>query len=290
MIILKISDGLGNQLFQYANGKSLVKHKKQSLLCDLSWYNEIHDNFTKRSFKLNKFNVVLNEANHNLLDKIKRSKLPIVIRSFYWRTQNRLPYYKKHIVKEQSFTYDPNILKCKNDVYLEGFWQSEKYFNKIRPILLKEIQLKEDITENRYYKQIKQTENPISIHVRRGDYTKTDSEHLTLSLEYYVKGINYINNRKKNISFYIFSDDIEWVKKQSIFTKIEATFIENQKEEVDLMLMSKCKHNIIANSSFSWWGAWLNQNNDKIVIAPSRWFKNEKIDILDLIPENWIKI
>jgi hypothetical protein len=131
--------------------------------------------------------------------------------------------------------------------------------------------------------------------VRRGDYVtspKTNSVHGTCSLEYYYDSFNLIEKQHKNSHYFIFSDDIEWCKQNLEFIK-NKTFIElsaNERDHEEMYLMSQCKHNIIANSSFSWWGAWLNQNPDKMVIAPKKWFHDQQINTNDLIPDTWIRI
>jgi hypothetical protein len=134
----------------------------------------------------------------------------------------------------------------------------------------------------------------VSIHVRRGDYVnnpKVNEYHGSLQSDYYLKAIEVINNKVSDSKFYIFSDDIEWVR-DNMFGDLNAVFVKTTSDEEDMYLMSKCKHNIIANSSFSWWGAYLNSNESKLVVAPVQWFKNAEMNekTLDLVPTNWYRV
>ena len=291
MLCVKITDGLGNQLFQYAVGKSISIKKHTDLYIDKSWYQKDTGEFTKRNFSLTLFNAKYQEANTKQIKSIINPKLPFGIRSIYWRIQNTLPYFKKKWVKEKAKSFDPNIFKCKKNAYLQGFWQTEKYFVDIRDQLLKDLTLAKPIDNNPYKNSIESSDSPVSIHIRRGDYIKETSEHITLDLAYYAKSIEHIRSKVSSPSFFLFTDDPDWVKENNLFSSNkEYTLVEGQNPEIDLTLMSKCDHNIIANSSFSWWGAWLNQNPEKIVVAPKLWFKNPDIDTSDLIPEKWLRL
>ena len=202
--------------------------------------------------------------------------------------------FSDHYYKERHFHYDPDLNKANQDLYLDGYWQSEKYFVSYRDDLLKAFTLKADLHEQtlRYRKMIEESK-AVSLHIRRGDYISnphTNSVHGTCSLEYYKKAVNQITKRVKNPHFYIFSDDLAWTKENLSFIKV-VTFVELDEKIPDheeMYLMSWCQHNIIANSSFSWWGAWLNQNPHKTVIAPKKWFNDTTINTNDLIPEDWL--
>lgn len=251
MIISKLTGGLGNQLFQYAKGRSEATKNRTSLALDISWYKGRID----RSYYLNNFNITAKIA----------SKLEIII----------YKYFNK-----------------KN--YIVGDWQSEKYFNDISDLIKKEFVLKNQIDKahDELIQQIKSTDS-ISIHLRGGDYVvgKKSSFHGICSPEYYSKSISYIIKNVKFPHFFIFTDDINWAKKHIKFPE-PYTLVSNSKNKPyeEIIFMSKCKHNIIANSTFSWWSAWLNNNPTKIVIAPKRWFANDKIDSSDIIPLSWIKM
>ncbi len=183
-------------------------------------------------------------------------------------------------------------------MFIDGYFQCEKYFCNIRSILLKEFTLKSSLSSysSSLKKNIESFENTVSLHVRRGDYVSNkvfSDVHGTCNLDYYKKAIEYISKEFEDIKFFVFSDDIAWTKENiDIENVIYVDSEENRIPHEDMYLMSLCSHNIIANSSFSWWGAWLNQNNEKIVIAPKRWFSDDKMQnqSLDIVPSSWIRI
>lgn len=191
--------------------------------------------------------------------------------------------------KEVPFGYHP--LTPQPDIIYRGYMQSEKYFVHNRSLILdlfaptKEVQ---EYIQEKYGPLLKTT--TLSIHVRRGDYINLSQHHPTSGIEYYATAARYITDRIQVDNYVVFSDDIEYCK--VLFGDLkDITYIEREKDYIDLYLMSLCKHNIITNSTFSWWGAWLNQNPDKIVIAPQQWFGPAKagLDVKDIIPETWIK-
>ena len=181
---------------------------------------------------------------------------------------------------EPSFSF--NELPYKKGLLLNGYFQSEQYLD--RPLLLNLFA--PDDKHLQYIKSKYSFDNMVAMHIRRGDYVNKQDRHPVQLIDYYKKAIKYFDSSK---SFYILSDDIEWCKTHFIGNQFK--FIENELDYIDLWIMSLCEHNIIANSSFSWWGAWLNNNPDKKVIAPANWYgPNKKLDDKDLIPEKWIKI
>lgn len=289
MVIIKLQGGLGNQMFQYALGRSLAEKNKIDFKLDLSFYNKEKNNL-HRNYSLKYFNIIENIAEEDELKKTKEYRQKNKLIYFFYRI-----FSKKNIVyvKENFFYFGKDILKIKNNAYLDGYWQSEKYFKNIESIIKQEFTLKNKLDSRleNLVEDIKNT-NSVSIHIRRGDYItnqKTNSVHGTCSLDYYQTAIEHINNKIKNPIFFIFSDDIEWVK-NNLKTEFPTFFIEGNKDYEDLILMSYCKHNIIANSSFSWWGAWLDHNPNKIVIAPKKWFNVNNINTSDLLPNSWINL
>jgi hypothetical protein len=167
---------------------------------------------------------------------------------------------------------------------INGYFQSEKYFDK--SLVRSFLEPKQDIRQKLIYKYSKDLDKSVSIHVRRGDYLSIQDYHPVQTKEYYIKAISEFSS---DSIFFVFSDDISWCKDN--LSEINCRCIEGQNDYEDMFLMSMCKHNIIANSSFSWWGAWLNNNPDKKVIAPKNWFgpscpHNTK----DLLPEIWMKL
>lgn len=283
MQIIRILGGLGNQMFQYAFYKSLNNSEENLLdITDFNHY-KLHNGFElEKVFQLKNVKhaelrdiEVLSDCKLDVLSRIKRK---IVGRK------------KTHII-ESYLHFDEKYGNMKN-VYFDGYWQSEKYFKNIEKEMRKEFIFPE-FTEKQNTEIFEKIEkmNSISIHIRRGDYLNHPLYSNICSIEYYEKAINYVKNKIEGPVFFIFSNDIDWCKENFSFE--EAYFVDwniGEKSFRDMQLMSSCKHNIIANSSFSWWGAWLNNNLDKIIIAPSKWLNDERVDIDDIIPEGWIKI
>lgn len=297
MIIASLFGGLGNQLFQYANGKAVATQLGVELKLDTSIIDAKTDvkGFTNRNFELNIFKIDAKVASVGEV----RKYVPDLFRSPKWSHQiyriKRL-LNGRHLFIERTwnrFHYMPSIEKVKDNTYLYGYFQTEKFFKAIRAEILDSIQLKPTIEispENcEILNQIKEV-NAVSIHVRRGDYQ--NSNFMLLEMDYYTKAVERISGTVKNPKFYIFSNDMDWVRHQFSNLNIDFQIIDiNTREQsyMDMILMSNCKHNIIANSTFSWWSAWLNQHTDKIVIAPKRWF-NQMDKSLELLPSDWIKI
>ena len=295
MIIVKLQGGLGNQMFQYAIGRQLSIINNTYLKLDLSFLNDKtpRANFTIRNYELDAFNLACSfpeyiEIKHfyqnNLISKIKR----------------RLGSLKQ--VKEKGLKFNPNILELKGNIYLSGYWQSEKYFEAIRSNLLSEFSLKNSLQDKlesdeslQQIKELINTTNSVSVHFRRGDYVSdsvTNQFHGTCLMNYYQDAIRRIADQIPNPHFFLFSDDPEWVVSNRIIDDFPTTVVTAPNMHLDMYLMSLCKHNIIANSSFSWWGAWLNPNPEKMVIAPKRWFAKDELNLQtqDLIPQNWIRL
>jgi hypothetical protein len=201
----------------------------------------------------------------------------------------------KSFVIEPGFSYWSQFFDLSQDCYLHGYWQSELYFKSFERIIREDFTFREPLDERNSIlaAEIHRTSS-VSLHVRRGDYisdNKTSNIMGVCSLKYYQDAIKYISQKIDNPVFYIFSDDIEWVKRELIIS-FPCVYIDFNQQSVsykDMQLMSLCKCNIIANSSFSWWGAWLNINPEKIVIAPNSWFCNGTND-QDLIPYNWLRL
>ena len=292
MIISKITDGIGNQMFQYAFGLFVALNKNQNLKIDNGWYQNIDECYAKRIFLLDQMNIEPSYATEREIIKIREPKYPIIINSVYLRWQYSLPSYRRHYYKEVNpFTYDFNTGQLPNNCYLEGFFQSFKYLDINRNILLNNFFPKHKSTRfNTLSEKINNEPNSVAIHFRLGDYKIPGRLHYCLNQEYYDNAIILIRQNIENPKFYVFSDEIEKVK--SFFDLENAVFIENDSDNEieDMFLMSQCKHNIIANSTYSWWSAWLNKNENKLIVAPLKWFSDESIDTNDLIPSEWTRI
>jgi len=291
MIIVKLKGGLGNQLFQYAYGRqSAIKNNADLFLDTSSFKADI-----LREFSLNQFNI-----NTQSISNLYSSKFGDINYSFDSSFFNKRsnPFLCSNIIKEKGFNFTPIIINKIKNYYIDGYWQSEKYFSAIRSELLKEIALSPILLSQEKYilnSDIIMNSNSVSIHIRRGDYVndpKTSSYHGVCSKDWYLKAVDYLESKHSNLQYFIFSDDMTWARENiapNAFTKYVDPGSVGQ-EALDMMLMSLCKHNIIANSSFSWWGAWLNQNPEKQVVAPKKWFTHTKNDTRDLLPESWITL
>jgi hypothetical protein len=291
MIIVKLKGGLGNQMFQYAMGRALAHRNEVSLKLDISSYRVD----SKRNYHLGFFNIIEEFASKQDIQHLTCPCNNLLALIFSRIRMRFTPYRLRSLLKERTFSFDPAILNATGNVVLDGYWQSERYFKGISGIIRNEFTIKDDLSNNnkRFFCEIKAS-NSVSLHIRRGDYvTNAESSrmHGALSLNYYLEAIKYISERVTCPHFFVFSDDNPWVT-QNLRIESPCTFIEHngpEKDYEDLWLMSHCHHHIIANSTFSWWGGWLNCYPGKIVIAPKRWF-NIDIDTRDLIPEDWIRL
>jgi len=280
--------GLGNQLFQFIAAYVLAKKNKMNLRINIERLNSYD-----RQFELDKF------------PEIYKLNIPKINNYKFYKALKILGIYKlinffldKNIEKfERSpFIFNEDLLKKKivNNFSITGYFQSEKYFLNYKKIVLKLLRFpkaKNKLIQN--YLNLIKNRNSVAIHIRRGDYLnnpKVKCFHGVLGESYYKKSISYIKKNLKKPLFFIFSDDINLVKKTFLFlNKKKYIFIDTKSSISDLYLMSNCKHFIIANSTFSWWGAWLSKNKRKIVCAPKKWVR-VKISTTDIVPESWVKI
>lgn len=293
LIITRLAGGLGNQLFQYAAAKKLSLKTNTPMKIDLSSF----IGYKLHEYSMSAFNIQENFASEEECLQLKNPRRTVVdkiSKKLFLKAKDD----KRFIYEEGNFSYDQRLFNVKPPVYLEGYWQSEKYFLEVEKEIRREFEIiiPPSFENNEILKNI-QKNNSVSVHIRRGDYVsvpKFTEFHGTCSLDYYNNAISYIKQRVENPVFYIFSNDIPWSKEHLIIDgKVIFVDINDDKTNYeDLRLMKSCKHNIIANSTFSWWGAWLNENSSKIIIAPQKWFKNKEMQaqIQDLLPENWIKI
>lgn len=290
MVIINLVGGLGNQMFQYAAGRALSLKRSDSLRLDISDFSnyKLHQGFELERI----FNCTAEIATE--------ADIRIILGWQYLSTIRRVVYLpamaafrRKGIIVEPYFRYWQGIKDVPRDCYLVGYWQSEKYFENVASVIRDEFTFKLPLTNlNAEIAEQVNKLNAVSLHVRRGDYANnpdTTTTHGLCSLEYYQAAIKYIAGRVEQPRFFIFSDDIAWVK-ENLKMDFPCQYVAHNKGAEsynDMRLMSLCKHHIIANSSFSWWGAWLNPNADKIVVAPKRWFVNET-NTEYLIPQDWV--
>jgi len=289
MVIVKLIGGLGNQLFQYAAARRIAFINDMPIKIDISPFVK----YKLHKYSLTPFSIIAEIATQDELATVKCTRGS----GWLWRqlTARFDPYYQRPIVRERVNQFDPNILKVSGNVYLDGYWQSERYFKDIEAIIQREFTLRlESDAENLRMAALITKVNAVSVHVRRGDYVSnvvTNEIHGTCSLEYYREAIEIIGSRVPNPHFFVFSDDPAWVKKNLSIHQPSTYVTHNDasRNYEDLNLMSLCRHNIIANSTFSWWGAWLNMNPEKIVVAPRIWFMAGDLN-KDLVPGSWLRI
>lgn len=282
MIVTKIYGGLAGQMFQYSLGRHLSLKNKTPLYLDTSWYNENNNSKYPRDFKLDKLNTKFRTVDStSLLWRLR----------FYNRFKALNPIYYKKILEKDFRIFDDNVLLNKNRILIDGYWNSHKYFEDIRDILIRDFEPDEEAdAKNKEVLQKINSLNSVSVHFRRGDYALT-SFHGILTKEYYENAINKITDGLVNPYLFIFSDEPDWVRKNISFPfQSEVVDINGDHNNYwDIQLMKTCKHNIIANSGFSWWGAWLNENPDKRVIAPKKWI-NHTYSTFENIPSGWCTI
>jgi hypothetical protein len=290
-VITRLNGGLGNQLFQYAAGLSLADRLGVPLKLDLSEF----DTYLLRRFELDKFNISAEIATPEETAGFVIN--PSRFQRYYGRLVISLGLrFNRIAFKQIKFEYDQAFGKIRYPMYLNGYWQSEKYFKSAEDKLRRELSLADQLGEasQKILDGIFQCP-AVSLHIRRGDYITNPSAaliHGVCSLDYYHSAIRHVAAHIKDPHFFVFSDDPQWAKDNLKFIYpvqfVEANGPDRGTE--DMWLMKSCKHHIIANSSFSWWAAWLNDRLDKIVIAPRVWFLDKKIDTKDLIPEQWHRI
>jgi hypothetical protein len=287
MIIVKLSGGLGNQFFQYALGRHLAVLNRTELKLDTSLLDTSHY-WTYRKFSLEAFNIQALKATQQEINQLtgKWEYLPQPLQRLFRRMSS-------NSFNEPYFHFYPPALSLQDGIYLEGYWQSEKYFasiaERIREELTPVIPLSNQCETLRT--SVCQC-NSVSMHIRRGDYITASKANRYLKpceAAYYQKAVDYLAKRMVSPVFFVFSDDIEWAKANVQFD-FPMQFVEGNSAVEDVWLMASCHHHIIANSTFSWWGAWLNRRPGKIIIAPQKWFSTERFDTRDLLPESWIRL
>lgn len=292
MVISNVIGGLGNQMFQYAAARALSLGRNQALRLDISGFSNygLHQGFELQRV----FNCPVEIATDVEVRNILGWQFQTRIRQIVGRPQ-MAAFRSNAFVVEPYFHYWSEINQVPQECYLTGYWQSEKYFQTHAAVIRADFTFKHlPINRNAQLAELINQVNGVSLHVRRGDYVrnpKTLATHGTCSLEYYQEAVCYIAEKVENPFFYIFSDDVEWVK-ENLKIGFPCHYVDHNRgadSYNDMLLMSLCKHHIIANSSFSWWGAWLNPSTEKIVIAPKKWFANQT-DVKDLFPSGWVTL
>lgn len=292
MIISHIIGGLGNQMFQYATARALSLKRGTPLFLDVQDFAgyKLHNGYElDRIFALE-----ASLASRSELKAVLGWRAYSIIRRRLFRN-DLIKFRGAHLFVDTQFKSWREIHAVPDNCYLMGNWQTEKYFDEYRQTILNDFTFIKQLDGlNLKVADAIKTTNAISLHVRRGDYVSNASSlafHGVCSLEYYRKAIEFMVNSVHNPTFFIFSDDMQWVR-ENITLEYPCTFVDfntGSNSYNDMHLMSLCKHHIIANSSFSWWGAWLNRSERKIVIAPQQWFAAD-FDSSNIIPSEWIKL
>ena len=288
MIVIRLCGGLGNQLFQYATGRRLAYLRRAELVLDLGWYARTPSSDTPWTYQLGHY--------------------PIQARSTTWgeavwcvlhggtrlRSMSFLPqrwiYYR-----EQGFEFDPEVLNLNDDTYLDGYWQSYRYFEDSADLIRAELAPVAPLERNdEVIATMIAGGDAVSLHVRRGDYVTNQAAggaHCLCSLDYYKSAVEQVLMHVARPHFFVFSDDSAWAR-ANLFLPSPATFVDHNGPDSafqDLRLMALCNHHITANSSFSWWGAWLNPSPNKIVVTPHKWFADQR-NTEALTPTTWMRI
>lgn len=288
-IIVKIFGGLGNQMFQYAMGRALALRHSAPLYLDTKWYATQSKGDHPRTFQLAFFpGVILNL-------KTIYSNPPTVYERIWEKITESL--FVSKVITEPHYHYWKEIEAVRPPASLKGYWQSEKYFYCYSDIIRQDFNLpalpKGVVSD--MARHISATQHSVSVHIRRGDYisnNEANCHHGVLGAEYYNSALRNIFKSCGKITLFLFSDEPQWVQQNfdccghySILVDLGLT----NAPYYDMHLMSLCQHHVIANSSFSWWGAWL-ASSKGMTFAPQRWFANEAIDTSDVCPHRWVRI
>lgn len=286
MIVSRLIGGLGNQMFQYAAGRALAERRGVPFRIDRRAFAEYKDH----AFGLDCFLAELKDAPVDQLPgAVNESRLNRILRPLM-----RAPV---RVYTERAFTYDPEVAHLPDGTYLDGYWQGEKYFQHCAAKIRADFTVRHAPTdENQRWLERIAGSNSVSLHVRRGDYVTNPSAaavHGTCDLDYYRRAVEHVREASgADPAIFVFSDDPDWVA-ANLKLSYDTHLVRNNdaaRNYEDLRLMTACRHHVIANSSFSWWGAWLDPRPDAITIAPRRWFVAEKPDPRDLVPERWARL
>lgn len=297
MIVVRIYEGLGNQMFEYAYAYALSKSAERK---NIKVYLDMRDKdvtvYDKkrigRPLGIQQFSISLPIANNKILKHWNfMVKETFIYKAINYMQNHKL--WKYQVVREEEFNYSKNNLKIRDYSYLVGWFQHYQYFEKYRDDLLKEFTLKRKWLIPVQLQQIMNEHQVVSVHIRKGDYVTNSHARKVMCVcknDYYIRGINYLKSRLSNLYLFIFTNDEGWVKENLEFDIPYAVISNhyNLSDIQEMMLMSLCNHNIIANSTFSWWGAWMNTHKDKIVIAPKKWFVDGKRE--NIAMKGWVRM
>lgn len=282
MVSFYAQGGLGNQLFQYAAARQIAHRTATQVEVDTSWYDKVRSNVTPRTFEL--YGVF---KDLQPLPPRRRAVLKIASSRF----GRALPrFMRASVIRETNFSYSEQLLHATGASHIVGYWQSERYFTGVADAIRSELSALTDGICNAELLEITRRANTVAVHVRRGDYVTNSSaaaHHGTCSPAYYSAAISSLSAELPDPHYVVFSDEIEWAR-TNLTMPVGTTYVEATASVPpirDILLMASCAHNIIANSSYSWWGAWLG-NPKRNVIAPQVWFSSRR-ETPDLLPSHW---
>jgi len=292
-IITHLQGGLGNQLFQYATARALAQKKDSPLLLDQTWFNQTHEDVTPREFLLPLLNTKGSLISYGI--PVKKPKRILRLAQKFW------PIDPFIFAEQTPFRFDSRLVHApafpQQNLYLMGYWQSFKYFEFIKSALQAEITPKNPL-DRHYQSYLKEIQSSTSamVHVRRGDYVHLASAakvHGFIGLDYYRQGMRRILEKNRNTQFFIFSDDLNWAKK-NLPHREKSTLIQSLPSSdaviQELELMTYCQNHLIANSSLSWWAAWLSKNPNGLILCPKQWTTDANMNWSDLLPNSWQRI
>lgn len=287
MIIIKLIGGLGNQMFQYALGRNLARINQVELKLDITGFKT----YKLHAYGLEHFNITKNYATAKEVLKFQKYQKK---RGRRWFLYNKFVADEQKYVQEKFPHFDPSILKTRDGAYIDGYWQSEKYFLPIAKEIREAFTPSKPLSAEGMAMAKNIGDESISLHIRRGDYVTNKKAADALGIcnpIYYEHALAQAISGLKNPHVFVFSDDIAWVK-ENLSIPCPATYVSGQNLQnwEELLLMSYCTRHILSNSSFSWWGAWLDTKNDTMTIAPARWFKDPALENKDIAPPSWIRI
>jgi hypothetical protein len=297
-IVVTLNGGLGNQLFQYAMGRALSLREGVPLVLDLAWFGLVKGQdgavTTIRNYALEPFELEVGTQCIGLPQPKAAGLMGRVLRRVFRYVPRQ--HFGRKVYFERGFAFEPTAFSLQGPVWLEGYWQSHRYFNDYAEVLRSELGRPRKVGAATLEMLGKIGDcDAICLHIRRGDYVTNKyaaATHGLCSLDYYAKGLDVVLPGLPYPRCFVFSDDPEWAK-DNLRLPVPMTIVDINgpaSAHEDLWLMSACNRFIIANSSLSWWGAWLSESAGKMVVAPRQWFVDSSKDTSDLIPAEWVRV
>jgi hypothetical protein len=294
VIVAKLQGGHSNQLFQYATARCLAVRRGAEVRLDAHWFGSIAEGDTPRSYELDGYRFdqrLIQPERFDLADDWSRAGRRLRFPALKPRRRTLRRY------RQEGHGFDPRVLDLPDDTYLEGWWQDERYFEEIRPLLLEELELRDPPTERDVdWLRLIRDGASVSMHVRRGDYVTNPAArafHGVLEPSYYHAALARLIevSSERRVTVFVFSDDLDWCRRELRFEHPTSYVDSGNTGAADMRLMKHCKHHIVANSSFSWWGAWLSDHPRKVVVAPVTWFADAQANVeTEIVPASWVRV